>query len=216
MNTATHHTTPPKSGSRLRGLTLIEMMITMAIFGSAITALMAAFIFGLKQDQLAQSKLGASDESRRTFERVARDIRCANSHAVGNYDIGSGTFTPIAVSGTNLQTGNALRIYMTATNNNNIVYYFDTSTTNGTWLLKRIHTGDAAPITIASHLQNSCTFSAENYLGTVQPTMLDKDVIHFTLDFRQYQYPLTKVGTNCFYDRYVMDFRATPHVPGGR
>ena len=47
--------------------------------------------------------------------------------------------------------------------------------------------------------------------------MLDKYVIHFALDFVEYQYPLTKVGTNGFlYDRYVVDFRATPHVPGGK
>ena len=105
---------------------------------------------------------------------------------------------------------------MSATNSNNIIYYFDTSGASGTWTLKRIHTGDSAPTTIASHLQNSCTFSAENYAGTVQQTMLDSDVIHFTLDFCEYQYPLTKVGTNFYYDRYVLDFRATPHVPGGK
>jgi Tfp pilus assembly protein PilW len=196
----------------IRGLTIVEMMITMGIFGFAMTAFIYAYIFGLKQDQLVQSKLGASDESRRSFEKVARDIRCANSHAVGNY--ASGTFTPIA-NGTS-QVGNSLRIYLNSTNANNIIYYFDTSSTNGAWKLCRIHTGDAASTVIASHLQNSATFSAEDCHGVVQSSMLDKDVIHFTLDFVEYQYPLTKVGVNYLYDRYVMDFRATPHVPGGK
>ena len=212
MNTASHHAElPGKTRPRLRGLTLIEMMITMSLFGMAMGAMMFAYIFGMRQDQLAQSKLGASDESRRTFERVARDIRSANSHAVGNYS--SGTFTPTA-NGTS-QVGNALRIYLTSTSTNCIIYYFDTNSASGTWTMKRLHTGDS-PVVIASHLQNSCTFSAEDYSGSVQTTMVDKDVIHFTLDFCEYQYPLTKVGPQYFYDRYVMDFRATPHVPGGK
>lgn len=203
-----------KSSPDCRGVTLIEMIITMGIFGFAISALLAAYIFGLKQDQLVQSKLGASDESRRSFERVARDIRCANNHAVGNYNASTGVFTP-TVNGTN-QVGNAVRIYLSATNSNCIVYYFDTNSASGTWMLKRFHTGDSGSVTIATHLQNSCTFSAEDFTGAVQTSMLDRDVIHFTLDFCEYQYPLTKVGTNYYYDRYVMDFRATPHVPGGK
>lgn len=202
------------SPSGCRGTTLIEMLTTMGIFGFAISAMLAAYIFGLKQDQLAQSKLGASDESRRSFERVSRDIRCANNHAVGNYDPSTSTFTPI-VNGTN-QVGNALRIYLSATNSNCIIYYFVTNGAAGTWTLNRYHTGDSGPALIASHLQNSGTFSAEDYTGTVQTTMLDKDVIHFTLDFCEYQYPKTLVGANYYYDRYVMDFRATPHVPGGK
>ena len=195
------------------GTTLIEMLTTMGIFGFAMSALLAAYLFGLKQDQLAQSKLGASDESRRSFERVARDIRCANNHAVGYYNVSTTNFTPI-VNGTN-QVGNALRIYLTATNSKCIIYYFNTNSSPGTWTLNRVHTGDA-PSIIASHLQNSGTFSAENFSGTVQSTMLDKDVIHFTLDFCEYQYPKTLVGANYYYDRYVVDFRATPHVPGGK
>jgi Tfp pilus assembly protein PilW len=198
-----------------RGLTIIEMMITMGVFGFAMMAFMSAYIFGLKQDQLVQSKLGASDQSRRGFERVARDIRCANSHAVGNYTGGvNGTFATI-LNGTN-QVGNALRIYLNATNANNIIYYFDTNGASGTWKLCRVHTGDSAPTVIASHLQNSTTFSAEDFSGAVQRNMLDREVIHFSLDFVEYQYPLTKVGSNYLYDRYVMDFRATPHVPGGK
>jgi len=202
------------SRAAARGMTLIEVLTTMAIFVFGLTAMIAAFIFGLKQDQLVQSKLGASDESRRSFERVSRDIRCANSHAVGNYDISSKTFTPI--DNGNDQIGNALRIYLVASNANNIVYFFDTRGTNGTWTLNRIHTGDSAPTVIASHLQNSGTFAAEDYSGTLQQNMLDKDVIHFTMDFCEYQYPKTKVGLGYYYDRYVMDFRATPHVPGGK
>jgi prepilin-type N-terminal cleavage/methylation domain-containing protein len=213
MNFINHPTNQlKKSHRRARGLTLIEMMITMGIFTFCLSAMVSAYIFGLRQDQLVQSKLGASDESRRSFQRVAYDIRSANSHAVGTYS--SGAFTPV-LNGT-LQTGNAVRIFLSASSTNSIIYYFDTNGASGTWTLKRFHTGEPAPIVIATNLQNSCTFSAEDYTGAVQSSMLDKDVIHFTLDFCQYQYPLTHVGPSYYYDRYVVDFRATPHVPGGR
>ncbi len=207
-----HTNAPRKIRGRTHGLTIIEMMITMSVFGFAMMAFMYAYIFGLKQDQLIQSKLGASEESRRSFEKVARDIRCANSEAIGSYD--GTTFTP-NINGTN-QVGNAIRIFLNATNANCIVYWFDTSGGNGNYILYRYHTGDSGKTVIASCLQNSATFSAEDYTATVQPAMLDKEVIHYMLDFREYQYPLTLVGSNLFYDRYVLDFRATPHVPGGK
>ena len=216
MNILTHQTHGlSKSLARKRGMTLIEMMISMGIFSIAMAALMTAYIFGLKQDQLVQSKLGASDESRRSFEKVARDIRCANSHDVGNYTTGTnGGFVEVA-NGT-AQVGNALRIYMLSSSPTNIIYYFSTNGASGTWTLNRIHTGDSGPTIIASHLQNSGTFSAEDYAGNTQNSMQDKDVIHFMLDFCEYQYPLTHVGAGYHYDRYVMDFRAAPHVPGGK
>ena len=40
-------------------------------------------------------------------------------------------------------------------------------------------------------------------------------MIHTSLQFAEFQYPLTKVGTNYFYDYYKMEFRFTPHVPDG-
>ncbi len=211
MNFINHPNKILKSHRRARGLTLIEMMITMGIFTFCLAAMVSAYIFGLRQDKLVQSKLGASDESRRSFQRVAYDIRSANSHAVGNYS--SGSFATI-LNG-NTQVGNAVRIFLSAASTNNIIYYFNTNGLSGTWTLQRIHSGDAATV-IATNLQNNCTFSVEDYTGAGQTTMQDKDVIHFTLDFCQFQYPLTHVGPSYYYDRYVVDFRATPHVPGGR
>ncbi|HEX4262989.1 MAG TPA: prepilin-type N-terminal cleavage/methylation domain-containing protein [Verrucomicrobiae bacterium] len=208
-----HNVKPSRKFRRvIHGFTIVEMMTSMTIFSLAMMAFIYAFIFGLKQDQLVQSKLGASDESRRSFERVAREIRCANSDAIGNYY--SGSFTPL-INGTNL-VGNAIRIYLSATNSNNIIYYFATNSDPQNCKLFRIHTGDTQGTCIASNLQNSLTFTAEDFSGIVQQNMLDKYVIHFTLDFCEYQYPKTKVGAGCYYDRYIMDFRATPHVPGGR
>jgi hypothetical protein len=58
---------------------------------------------------------------------------------------------------------------------------------------------------------------AENYDGTVATNQGNgrnyKGVIHVKLQFCQFQYPLTPVGTNGLYDYYKMEFRATPHLP---
>ena len=77
---------------------------------------------------------------------------------------------------------------------------------------------NGTPREIASHLTNSLTFAAETFDGNIANDLSDRNVIRFTLDFLQYQYPLTKVGPGggYLYDRYKRDFRVTPHVPRGR
>jgi hypothetical protein len=192
-------------------LTLVEMMVTMSIFSMVVIALIYTHIFGLRQDQLVESKLGASDQSRKSIGQISRDIRGAKITAIGSYS--GTTFTPVA-NGVN-QVGNAVQINLTTNTAISIIYYFNTNTVDN-WKLYRFHTGDAAATVIASHLQNSCTFSAEDQTGAVWNDWSDRRVIHYTLDFRQYQYPQTVIGPYCLYDRYTVDFRVTPHVPEGR
>jgi prepilin-type N-terminal cleavage/methylation domain-containing protein len=207
--------------ARKRGLTLAEMMVTMGVFSLVVMGLLYEQIFGLKQDELVESKLGASDMARRDFEQLANDIRGSQMHYVGNYS--GGNFTHYG-NNTN-QQGNALQVFLNANNTNAyILYYFDTNSTPGTNMLCRWHTGDAASTVIASYLTNfngstPLQFIGEDYNGVQQQNPNSyKDVIHFTLGFLQYQYPLTKVGnsSNYLYDFYKMEFRLAPHVPSGR
>ena len=58
-----------RSSLKTRALTLVEMMITMGVFGYVILALVYGQILGLRQDELVESKLGASDQARREFRR---------------------------------------------------------------------------------------------------------------------------------------------------
>jgi hypothetical protein len=199
------------------GLTLVETMTAMGVFSLVIMALLYAHIFGLKQDQLVESKLGASDQSRKSFEQIMRDVRGANTYDIGNY---SGSTFTLVPDGT-LQNGNAVRIYLTTNRTFSIIYYFDTNSTPGTNTLKRIHTGDASATTIADHLTNYygglLLFCSEDHLGNTITDLSNKRVVHFTLGFLQYQYPLTRLGSgsNYLYDFYKMEFRVTPHVSDG-
>ncbi len=202
---------------RQAALTLVEMMITMGVFSLVVMALLYVHMFGLRQDELVESKLGASDAARKDFEQMLRDVRGSQTFEIGNYS--SGTFTAIPYG--TLQVGTAVRLGLSATlyPGTNIVYYFDTNTP-GNFMLKRIHTGDASSTTVASTLTNwfggALTFNAEDYTGATVSDQLDRQVVHCTLGFAQYQYPLTRVGSNYLYDYYKMEFRVTPHVPRGR
>jgi hypothetical protein len=191
-----------------RALTLVEMMITMGVFGLVLIAVVYSHIFGLRQDQLVESKLGASETARRDFGQISRDIRSAKRWQVGN--MSGTTFVDIA-DGVN-QQGSALQLNLTTDTNFSVLYYFGVSA--GDNKLFRLHTGDVAPTVVASNLIDTLTFTAEDYTGTNVITSLQwRYVIHFTLKFRQYQYPLTKVGTNYLYDLYKIEFRLTPHAP---
>lgn len=189
-----------------RAFTLIEMMTTSAIFSLVVLATVYTYMFGLKQDELAQSKLGASDASRRGFGQLSLDIRSAKIWSIGIFS--SGSYAPIANSST--QRGNAIQLSLTTDTNTYVQYYFNTNA----GALYRQHSGQASTL-IATNLTGTLYFQAEDYTGTVLTTLTQKAVIHVMLQFAQYQYPQVIVGAGYLYDFYKMEFRLTPHVPDG-
>lgn len=101
--------TPGKARWRARrsavALTLPEMLITMAVFSLVVIGLVYTGMFCLSLDQLANSKIGASDSARRGFDQLGGDVRAAKMWYIGNGNQTS--FTPCG-NATN-QVGNALR-----------------------------------------------------------------------------------------------------------
>ena len=188
-------------------MTIVELMVSMSIFGLAVVGVVYVNLFGMRQDELVQSKLGASDQSRRGFEMLARDVRSAKIWQVG--DGTAYSFNPVP-NGT-AQQGTALRVCMTTDTNNFIVYYFDTARRE----LRRGHSGVSTTRLIAKDLTNTMTFKAETYRGDTQYDLSHKGVINVKMEFAQYQYPMTKVGPGYYYDYYKMEFRLTSHVPDG-
>jgi prepilin-type N-terminal cleavage/methylation domain-containing protein len=194
-------------GSRTAaGFTLIEMMTASVVFCMVMMALVYTQIFGLRQDQLAQSKLGASDSSRRGFNQLSLDVRSAKIWSVGNGSSSSYT----ALTNGAVQQGNALQLSLTTDTNIYIRYYFETASGR----LYRKRTGQS-PSLICKDLTNTMYFEAEDHRGVVQTDLSHKGVIHVMLQFAQFQYPQTVVGTGYLYDFYKMEFRLTPHVPDG-
>jgi len=193
--------------------TLVEMMFSMGIFVVVIMALLASHLLGLREDQLLESKCGASDSTRRTLQQLPVDIRSAKMWNLGN--MSGSTF--VANSNGAPQTGTALQLCLTTNGSQFVIYYFDSSDTNNGKLWRNSNSTNWIPVLMTSNLINTLYFTAENYNGVIQTnegtSKAYKNVVHATLQFCQFQYPLTPVGTNGLYDYYRMDFRATPHLP---
>jgi prepilin-type N-terminal cleavage/methylation domain-containing protein len=184
-----------------RAMTLVELMITMLIFGFVTVGLMWLHLFGLKQDQLVQSKLGASDQSRGAFSKMTSEIRSAKILRVG--DVAGTNFTPVPF-GTN-QLGTALQISFTTDTNSYVRYYFVTNASE----LRRIQTGLAGYDVVAQFLTNGVSFRAEDHLGNVLIDGTHSYTIRTVMQFYQYMYPLTRVGPGYLYDYYKLEFKAT-------
>jgi Tfp pilus assembly protein PilW len=184
-----------------RATTLVEVMMTMGVFSLVTLGLVQFHLLGLTQDQLVQSKLGASDQSRSALARMTSEIRSAKILRVGNG--GSGSFTPIAYGST--QQGTALQICFTTDTNSYVRYYFDTSAGE----LRRLRTGTSGTTLVAQYLTNSMFFRAEDFLGNAEIDGAHSYTIRVLLQFYQYKYPQTSVGPGNYYDYYKLEFKAT-------
>ncbi len=195
-------------------MTLVELMVSMGLFAFVSIGLLYTHVFCLRQDELVNSKLGASDQSRKGFDFLTRDVRAAKIWEVGNVNSSGTNFAQIALG--SAQQGNALRLSYTTNWNQGVLYWFDTnSMADEGGKLRRVRQTDGDNKLIADYLTNNMFFRAENYLGDVQTNRTHKGVIKVKMEFAQYQYPLTRVGPGYFYDYYKMEFKLTSHVPDG-
>lgn len=191
----------------MQGMTLPEMMISVTLFTIAVAGMVTTQLFALSQDQLVNSKSGACELARMSFNDLASDIRAAKVWQLGNGNLAA--FAPLDEDAT--QQGTALQLCMTTDTNKFYLYYFDTNSRT----LYRHHKGEATPRALAYNLTNTMYFQALDYRGNVQTTLNHKSTIATVMQFCQYQYPITKIGPNYYYNYYQIIVRATPHVPDG-
>jgi prepilin-type N-terminal cleavage/methylation domain-containing protein len=189
------------------GFTLTEIMVASAIFSLTVIGFVYCQMFGMRQDELVNSKIGAAEQARLGFNDLATDIRAAKIWQIGNGDLSSFTGIPL---GTN-QRGNALKVSLTTDTNKYYMYYFDTNAAK----LYRGHSGSTTRTCLAQFLTNTMYFQAQNYHGDNQTDLTHKGVINVVMQFCQYQYPITKIGPGYFYDYYRMELRLTSHAPDG-
>ena len=206
------------SATRRRAMTLLEVMIAVAVMGMVIAGVMSANFMGLRQARLMESKAGANDSSRRYVNLLLYDIRSAKG-----YDIGSMSGTNFVAITNGIFQGTALKLFVVASSTNQVIdnsryllYYFDTAqAASGNGVLWRQNSTNGVASIVVSNLVNTLYFTSENYLGYTQTVRTFKGVVHTILQFTQFQYPLTAVGTNGLFDYYRIDCRATPHIPDG-
>jgi prepilin-type N-terminal cleavage/methylation domain-containing protein len=201
----------------VQAFTLPEMMVSVLIFSMLILATIGVWLFCLRWDQLVCSKLGASEKSRMSFDILTADIRAAKKWRIGN---GSRTTWTELPNQTSLM-GNAVQVYADANLTNCFTRYWYDSSASNNWKLNRITcTNGAMSATyqiIAQYLTNvtgnGMKFRAEKYDGTQLEDLQYKYVIATTMEFCQFQYPMTRVGPGYYYNYYAIQFKLASHCP---
>jgi prepilin-type N-terminal cleavage/methylation domain-containing protein len=207
------------SRTAARAFTLVEMLMAVTVFSLLILATVAVQIYALRVYTLAATKLNATQSARATMNAVRDQVREARLVYVGNYTNTTGNppanFTPMTDN--NLQQGNALMIYPTlATNSFTLVYLQpqngtgianNVSNANSLILITYTNGGLAISNDIADFVTNQIVFDAENFMGSVLATSENNYLIHMTLDFSQFEYPIASLGTTNFnaYDYYQLN-----------
>jgi hypothetical protein len=188
---------------RQMALTLVELLITMTLTTILVGGVIYSHMMGGRLMQFAAAKLGASDSARKAFGKLQDEIRAATTIQIGN---GTATnFTAIA-NGT-AQQGRAIQIFPT-TNNWWIRYYYETNNSE----LRRVTSINATPQLIASYVTNAILFSKEDYLGNTLSADTGNSAVNVRLQFYQLSYPMTKVGTNNFYEYFQLQTRITRRI----
>jgi Tfp pilus assembly protein PilW len=223
-----------------RATTLPELMISVMVFGLLVLGLISVNLYGLREDELVNSKLGANDSSRTAFDLMLNEIRGGKQ-----VQIGTGWYTNFVPITNGPQQGDTLQISPSTNTYANIYYYIDkvptdsnynclvrvSANTNGTTTnlnyimnivcmnLTNMAPTWATNITLFQGGTNALLFQALDYTGTnimtVDPSSVSNYnyVVSFLLQFSQFQYPQTKVGSNYFFNYYQIQFQAARRSP---
>ncbi|MCU0788981.1 MAG: prepilin-type N-terminal cleavage/methylation domain-containing protein [Verrucomicrobia bacterium] len=184
--------------------TLPELMIAMAVFSLLIGGLISTQIMGLRMDQLARSKIGASADARAAISRMVMEIRSA-----GLVRIGAGNLSQFNEAGVNQrQEGNAIQVYPEKNATNRFIrYYYDPADET----LRRTEDGATSVQVVANSVRNQGAplFTSEDFSGTVLSNNFNNRVIGVRLEFFQLQNPTFPIGPESIYDFYQFRTKIT-------
>jgi type II secretory pathway pseudopilin PulG len=179
--------------------TIVELMISLAIFSLVIIGSIYCHLMGLKMSTVTQAKLKATQTARAALNRTRDEIRSASILYVGTGS--QNGFTNVEQNGP--RQGNALQICPTGNTNNYIRYYLDGSDQT----LKRIISGSSNPETIANYITNQIGFAAEDFAGNVLTNDQNSRVIRMTLEFSQWEFDVLAANGGSLYDYYRVQTR---------
>jgi hypothetical protein len=142
--------------------------------------------------------------------RAAKSIRiCTN--------FGAPDYTNYTILSNQTLRGQALKICLTTNTSQFILYYFITNQAaaidgfnSGTNELRRATNNSNDYDVITQNLVSNAVFTAEDYSGNPLTGLNNHPVIGVWLQFYQFKYPLTRVGSNYLYDNFKIEFKATP------
>jgi prepilin-type N-terminal cleavage/methylation domain-containing protein len=164
-----------KTSLRQQAFTLVEMMVATGLLSLVLLGILACHLAGLRFQQLIQPKLLNAQYERQTLGRLIEEVRCATS-----LQVGTGSLTKFTAAGsTNLQVGNALRIY-TSTNTSQYIYYYHDLATN---TVLRVPLQSTNATIIASAVTNKTIFTMEDFAGKALTNRQNNAVMSVLLQF---------------------------------
>jgi len=178
-----------------RAFTLAEMMTSLAIFSLVVIAMVSLQIFGFKMNAMAASKLKSTVYSLKTLNQIRKQVRSANSVAVGNGD---------RTSFTSNTSGNALQIYPTTNTDDYIRFYLAANTT----ALYMLNSASNNPTLIATNITNQVVFQMVDYQGNPLTNSQEHYAIKMKLQFTQLSYSVPSYN----YDYYALQTVMTPRL----
>lgn len=180
---------------------MLATSITLMMMGGVIYSHM----MGQNLHQWSMAKVGANDQSRESLARLQDEIRSAKRIKIG--DFGSQSFSVPALG--QAQIGQTIRIFPTT--NENLFVQYRLNQIGQQYQLRRSKfdaNGVAASRVVAKHLTNNpALFGLEDFRGNTLTEPSATTVVRVTLDFKQFQYPITQVGSEFYYDYYRLQTR---------
>jgi len=168
-------------GAGRLGFTLPEMMIAVTIFTVVIGGILSAHIFGLRMFQANAAKLTTTEWSRKTFTRMADEVRSCNSLSVGSLNSTNSSFEGL-VEG-EPQQGTALLITPAGNTNSYILYFLNTKDQT----FRRMTDQPKSTVVLAESITNEIAFVAQNFSGEMLTSLASSNspVIHLILECSQ-------------------------------
>ena len=198
-------TRTPFLSTRSAGFSLVEFTLATSLMLLMLGGVVYSHIMGQNLQQWSMAKVGANDQSREALARLQEEIRSAKRIEIG--DFSDATFSVPALG--RPQVGQTIRILPT-TNTALYVQYRMGQIAN-VFQLRRMDVtvnGVASARAVAKHLTNNpAIFGLEDFRGNTLTEPSATTVVRVTLDFKQFQYPITQVGTNYYYDHYRLQTR---------
>jgi Tfp pilus assembly protein PilW len=200
-----------RSRSRGRGFTLAELMIASATLVLVFGAIIAVNLWGLAMTQRSEIWLFASDDARHTMGLLHEDVRTANIIYVGSGNMGG--FTNAA--STNVQAGNALKLYASTNTNSWVLYYYDPvactlyrTNWDGTSV------GDYRIVSANPITNDNNIFTMQDYLGNVlqSNTTTPYSLIAVYLSFTKLQNPQIIIQPGSPVDFYQLNLKIAPRM----
>jgi len=187
------------------GFSLVEFMLATSITLMMMGGVIYSHIMGQNLHQWSMSKVGANDQSREALGHLQDEIRSAKRIQIGDYAT-QGFQTPALGRS---QIGQTLRIFPTT--NDNLYVQYRLANIGQQFELRRTKVNENGILSaraVAKHLTNNpALFGLEDFRGNTLTEPSATTVVRVTLDFKQFQYPITQVGSEYYYDHYRLQTR---------